>query len=206
RAYALVFLPDGKLAVAGGRPGQEGDVRIYDINGGKPKVENGVAHLDGVADRGVLIAKLLEADDAVLCLDVSADGKTLVSGGCDRMVNVWDLSAGYAKAKLEQAIENHADWVFGVALSPDGKLLLTGSRDKTAKVWDLKAKESVLTFPGHQQPVYGVAVQADGKVGFSVGEDLQLRAWVTSGDGKQLRAGAAGGKTVFKVVSNPKEP
>ena len=26
RAMAMVFLPDGKLAVAGGRPGQEGDV------------------------------------------------------------------------------------------------------------------------------------------------------------------------------------
>src|SRR5262249_20355123 len=29
RAYAMLFLPDGKLVVAGGRPGQEGDVRIY---------------------------------------------------------------------------------------------------------------------------------------------------------------------------------
>ena len=34
RAYAMVFLPDGKLAVAGGRPGQEGDVRIYNLDGG----------------------------------------------------------------------------------------------------------------------------------------------------------------------------
>src|SRR5207253_1710469 len=39
RAYALVFLPDGKLAVAGGRPGQEGDVRVYDLKGGMPKQE-----------------------------------------------------------------------------------------------------------------------------------------------------------------------
>lgn len=206
RAYALVFLPDGKLAVAGGRPGQEGDVRIYDLNGGKPKVENGVAHLDGVSDPGVMIAKLLEADDAVLCLDASADGKTLVSGGCDRLVNVWDVSMGYAKAKAETPIENHADWVFGVALSPDGKSLLTCSRDKTAKVWDLKAKESVLTFPAHQAPVYGVAVQDDGKVGFSVGDDNQLRAWNTTGDGKAVRNAAAGGKGVFKVARNKKQP
>ncbi len=206
RAYAMAFLPDGKLAVAGGRPGQEGDVRIYDINGGKPKVENGVTLLDGVTDTGVMVKQLLEADDSVLCLDISADGKTLVSGGCDRIVNVWDLTAGYAQAKLEQSIENHADWVFGVALTPDGKSLLTCSRDKTAKVWDLKMKESVLTFPTHQATVYGVAVQADGKAGFSVGEDNQLRAWTTSGDGKQLRAAAAGGKGVFKVVRNPKQP
>src|SRR5262249_12408829 len=165
RAYAMTFLPDGKLVVAGGRPGQEGDVRVYDINGGKPKVENGVTFLDGVPDTGVMLKQLLEADDSVLCLDATPDGKLLASGGCDRIVNVWDLAGGFSAAKLTQSIENHADWVFGVALSSDGKSLLTCSRDQTAKVWGLGAQESVLTFPGHQAPVYGVAVQADGKQG-----------------------------------------
>ena len=75
-----------------------------------------------------------------LCLAVAADGKRLAAGGCDRAVRVWDLSDGLAKAKLEQTIENHADWVLGVTLSADGKYLATAARDKTAKVWDLKAK------------------------------------------------------------------
>ena len=65
----------------------------------------------------------------MIVLDASADGKKLVCGGCDRLVNVFDLSRGYANAKLEQTIENHADWVFGVALAPDGQHLLTGSRE-----------------------------------------------------------------------------
>jgi WD40 repeat protein len=208
RAYAIVFLPDGKLAVAGGRPGQEGDVRIYDINGGMPKTVEGVAMLDGVNDKGVMLKHLLDTDDSVLCLALSADGKKLASGGCDRLVHVWDLSPGYDKAREEQAIENHADWVFGVAFTPDGKHLVTCSRDKTAKLWDLEKKESVLTFPDHQNSVYGVAVKADGKVGFSVGDDNQLRAFNLTGDaaGKQVRAAAAGGKGVFKVVQDPKQP
>jgi hypothetical protein len=206
RAYAMAFLPDGKLAVAGGRPGQEGDVRIYDINGGTPKVDNGVTFLDGVNDKAVMLAQLLDTDDSVLCLAVSADGKKLASGGCDRLVNVWDLSAGYAAAKLEQSIENHADWVFGVVFTPDGKHLLTCSRDKTAKVWDLAAKESVLTFPEHQQPVYGVAVKADGKLGYSVGEDNQLRTWNATGDGKQVRASGGHGGAIFKLTRHPKQP
>src|SRR5262249_465417 len=42
RAYSLVFLADGKLAVAGGRPGQEGDVRVYDLDGGQAKEVEGV--------------------------------------------------------------------------------------------------------------------------------------------------------------------
>ena len=216
RAYAMAFLPDGKLAVAGGRPGQEGDVRIYDLAGSPGKVVNGVATLDGVGDPKVMLARLVDSDDSILCLDVSADGKKLVAGGCDRLVTVWDLSGGYARAKLEQTIENHADWVFGVALTPadpgpfwwgwlPARRLLTCSRDKTAKVWDLNARESVVTFPTHQNAVYGVAVSADGKQGYSVGEDNQLRTWNTSSDGRQLRA-AGHGKAAFKVVRNPKQP
>ncbi len=69
RALAMVFLPDGKLAVAGGRPGEEGDVCIYDINA-PGKTENGVTILDGVNDPKVLVKKLLESDDEVLCLAI----------------------------------------------------------------------------------------------------------------------------------------
>jgi WD40 repeat protein len=206
RTYALAWLPDGMLVVAGGRPGQEGDVRVYNMNGGNPKVVNGVAMLDGVNDKAVMIKQLLEADDSVLCLAVSNDGKKLASGGCDRMVHVWDLSAGVASGQEEQAIENHADWVMGVAFTPDGQRLLTASRDKTAKVWDLKAKESLMTFPDHQNGVYGVAVKADGKMGFSVGEDGQLRRWNAAADGKAVAPTGAHGKPAFKVVLHPKQP
>jgi WD40 repeat protein len=206
RAMAMLFLPDGKLAVAGGRPGEEGDVRVYDLNGGSPRTENGVVYLDGVNDSRVMVKQLLDADDEVLCLALSPDGKKLASGGCDRIVNVWDVSGGAAKAKLEQSVENHADWVFGVAFSPDGKQLLTASRDKTAKVWDLAAKESVLTFPDHQNGVYGVAAKADGKLGYSAGEDGNLRSWNAKGDqaGKQVKVLGGHGKPVLKLAAQPK--
>jgi WD40 repeat protein len=204
RAYGLAFLPDGKLAVAGGRPGQEGDVRIYNL-AAKGKTEDGVEILDGVNDKAVLVKHLFDVEDSVLCLAVSPDGKTLAAGGCDRAVRVFDLSEGLDKAKLTQTVENHADWVLGCALSADGKYLVTAGRDKTAKVWDLKAKESVVTFPEHQNIVYAVAVKADGSAGFSVGADKQLRTWKPSGEGKQVKNAGGHGDEVFKIVSAPQD-
>jgi WD40 repeat protein len=206
RAYAMAFLPNGMLVVAGGRPGQEGDVRAYDLAAKSAKETNGVAILDGVNDPKVMVKQLVDSDDSVLCLAASSDGKRLVAGGCDRTVRVWDLTDGVAKAKLDQTIENHADWVLGVALSADGKYVLTAGRDKTAKVWDLKAKESVLTFPEHQAIVYGVAVKPDGSVGYSVGADKTLRTWKPTGEGKALKNAGGHGDEVFKVVASPKSP
>lgn len=205
RAYAIVFLPDGKLAVAGGRPGQEGDVRIYNL-AAKGKTDDGVEILDGVNDPKVLVKHLFDVEDSVLCLAISPDGKTLAAGGCDRAVRVFDLSEGLDKAKLTQTVENHADWVLGCTLSADGKYLITAGRDKTAKVWDLKAKESVVTFPEHQNIVYSVAVKADGSAGYSVGADKQIRTWKPNGEGKQVKAAGGHGDEVFKIVASPNKP
>jgi WD40 repeat protein len=205
RAYALVFLQDGTLAVAGGRPGQEGDVRVYDLQA-KPKSQQlGVAILDGVNDPKVRIAELLETDDAVLCLAPSRDGKKLAAGGCDRLVRVWDVSAGAAHARLEQSFENHADWVYALAFTPDGKSLLTASRDKSAKVWDLAAKEATVTFPEHQNIVYDVTPSREGKLAFSVGEDRQVRVWSTA-DGRQIRTLGGHGQAIFRIVPIGRTP
>jgi WD40 repeat protein len=207
RTYAMLFLPDGKLAVAGARPGQEGDVRVYDLKTGTPKMMNEVAVLDGVHDKAVLVKELAETDDAILCLALSNDGKKLAAGGCDRLVRIWDLSGGVAAAKLEPTIENHADWVFGVAFSPDGKFLATASRDKTAKVWDLTAKESLLTFTDHQQPVYSVTMLDDGKLGISAGDDGNIRFWQATDQakqiGKQARISSGHARAVHKIAYRP---
>lgn len=203
RTYAMAFLPDGKLAVAGGRPGQEGDVRIYNINAGTAKDHGGVPSVDGANDKAVLLQVLAEADDSILALAVSADGKKLAAGGCDRLVRVWDLSSG----KLEHSIENHADWVFAVGFSPDGKQLITGSRDKTAKIWDLTAKESLVTFPDHQNGVYAVAITPDGLTGISAGEDSNIRSWQATDKnkaiGKAVKSIGTHAKPIFRMAYLP---
>ena len=205
RSYGFAFLEKGKLAVAGGRPGQEGDVRIYDLDA-EGTIENGIMRLDGVGDKSVLLASIFDTDDSILAIASSPDGKKLAAGGCDRSVRVWDLSGGLDKVKLEQVVDNHADWVLAISFTTDGKYLATASRDKTAKVWDLAAKESLVTFPEHQFPVYGVAVKGDSTMIYSTGEDKQVRSWKLNGEGKQLKNQGGHSDAIFKIIPNPRQP
>jgi WD40 repeat protein len=206
RTYAIVFLSDNLIAVAGGRPGQEGDVRVYSLGAQPTTVENGVARLNGVSDPNVLIVHLLDTDDCVLCLALSPDRKKLAAGGCDRQIRIWDLAGEPSPSKLEQTVEIHSDWVLGLAFAPDGQRLFSASRDKTAKIWDLSKKESIQSFPDHQRPVFGVEVRKDGAAGFSVGADKMLRIWNADGSGKPIKSASGHTDEILKILPVPGQP
>jgi WD40 repeat protein len=65
------------------------------------------------------------------CVAFAPDGRTLASGGDDRLVSLWDPAAGQQRAALEW----HLDSVCSVAFAPDGQTLATASFDGTAKLW-----------------------------------------------------------------------
>lgn len=205
RTYAMTFLPDGMLAVAAGRPGQEGDVRIYDLSvDGNSKNNDG--RLDGVRDPRVLVTHLFDTDDCVLALAVSADGKQLAAGGCDRTARVWDLSASVRNAKLTHTVAIHADWVLGLAFTLDGKKLLTASRDKSAKCYDLEKQEAVVNFPDHQAPVFGVTFRNDGLAAYSVGADKMMYLWNLTSEKKTTKRATGHSDEVVQIVHHPSAP
>lgn len=203
RTYAMAFLPNGLLAVAGGRPGQEGDVRVYQLNGPND-MWKGVERLDGVRDPWVLKAHLFDTDDCVLAL--ACTGNKLAAAGCDRIARVWDLSAGVNSAKLTNTIAVHADWVLGLAFTPNGEKLLTTSRDKSAKLFDLAKQETAMTFADHQAAVNGVAVRNDGQAAYSVGADKMLWFWTLTSDKVTKKRVTGHSDEVTHVAHHPSAP
>jgi hypothetical protein len=192
RANDMVFLRDGQtLAVAGGRPGQEGDVRLYWIP--RKFKANEVETIDATGLKSeAMVRELVQTDDEMLCLALSPDGKRLAAGGTDRLIRLWDLEN--RDAHSIPAIENHSDWVLSLAFSPDGQRLLSGSRDRTAKVWSLQKKASELTFSDHQQPVHSVAAKPEGDAFYSGGDDHLIRLVAPPLPGKQQRKPLGGFK------------
>jgi WD40 repeat protein len=72
---------------------------------------------------------------------LSPDGKTLVSGGEDNTVRVWNLETG----KCNWIREEHTNWVRSVAFSFDGTMVASGSEDETIKIWDAKTGNCLKT-------------------------------------------------------------
>jgi len=72
-------------------------------------------------------------------------------------------------------------------------------------VWDLANKESLLTFPDHQNIVNNVAMTPDGVFGLSAGEDGSIRIWQATDKAKQIGKAtknlAGHTKAVFRLAS-----
>lgn len=159
RTYALRFSPDGKtLALAGGSPGRQGEVRML------------------AWPSGELIRVVGLTGDVAFDLAWSPSGDRLATGGADNTVRIFAAESG----ALLKTIDSHADWVLAVAWNADGTRLATASRDKSAKTFDAAAGTLRTTFPGHSAPVRGVAFRPDGKELFSAGSDNKLLRWQES--------------------------
>ena len=87
---------------------------------------------------------VLSHESPIDAVAFSPDGKTILTGGDDRVARLWDAVTG---RPIGQPLV-HQGTVFAVAYSPDGKMLVTGSADKTARRWDAATGRPIGSAPG----------------------------------------------------------
>ena len=114
-----------------------------------------------------------DRDDAIRSVAMTPDGETIVTGGEDHQVKVWNGLTG----KLEQTFPGHEGGVKTVAISEDGSTIVSGGEDGLVKLWNLSSGKLEWTFEGHEEHVNGVALSGDGSIIISGGGDNLINIW-----------------------------
>ena len=81
----------------------------------------------------------------------------LVTGGCDRLVHVWDLNTGAAVHTLH----GHSATVRCVKVLAGQPIAVSGSRDSTLRVWNIEQGTLLSTLRGHTDSVRCIEVNAN---------------------------------------------
>jgi WD40 repeat protein len=102
----------------------------------------------------------------------SPDGRQLAAGYGDRLVRIWDLETGAARA-----LEGHTAGVWQVAWSPDGRALASASSDRTVRFWRAEDGAPMVVLRGHLDRVRSVAFSPDGELLSTAGDDGLVRTW-----------------------------
>jgi WD40 repeat protein len=97
-------------------------------------------------------------DNKVTCVDISADGRRVVSGSWDDTARYWDAS----NASLIDMMEGHSGNVNQVCLAPSGSGLYTACQDEMVGVWDPTAVKIVKSSTSISEELHQVAVSHDG--------------------------------------------
>mgnify|MGYP000001379502 CR=1 FL=1 len=178
RIYGLAISGDGQtLAVAGGTPGESGEVRLISLSDGQVK------HV------------LHSAADVVFDVKYSPDGKQIATAGADGVIRLFDVQSN----ELTLTISNHSDWVSAIAFSDDSKKLASASRDKTAKAFDLTNQGQMIAgYLDHNNQVQAVAFHPDGDKVYSAGVDRRIMLWNLS-DSKRVGEMGLGGE-IYELV------
>ncbi|HVX10133.1 MAG TPA: hypothetical protein VHC22_02920 [Pirellulales bacterium] len=112
----------------------------------------------------------------VNALAFTPEGKQLYSGGLDKAVHVWDMSAAVRDLRRGRLLERSLRWpvqrglrggIYALAVAPDDGLLAVagyGASNETGEIWLIEPRQGTLVklLRGHRQPVMSLAFSADG--------------------------------------------
>ncbi|ODV80949.1 Utp12-domain-containing protein [Suhomyces tanzawaensis NRRL Y-17324] len=178
--YALCckFLPGGTLVVVGFK---NGDLELYDL-----ATSSLVDRVEKAHDSGS--SKDEDSGSAIWSLDLTPDGKTLVTGGNDKSVKFWNFKVEQelipgsrtTVSRLtfvhNQTLELNED-VLCVKISPDAKYLAVSLLNNNVQVVFFDSLKLFLTLYGHKLPVLSIDISDDSKLIITSSADKNVKIW-----------------------------
>ncbi|XP_054287084.1 protein groucho isoform X4 [Macrosteles quadrilineatus] len=150
--YALAISPDSKVCFS---CCSDGNIAVWDLHN-QTLVRQFQGHTDGAS-----------------CIDISADGTKLWTGGLDNTVRSWDLREG---RQLHQ--HDFSSQIFSLGYCPTGEWLAVGMENSNVEVLHAH-KPDKYQLHLHESCVLSLRFAACGKWFVSTGKDNLLNAWRT---------------------------
>ncbi|XP_063909738.1 transducin-like enhancer protein 4 isoform X2 [Zophobas morio] len=150
--YALAISPDSKVCFS---CCSDGNIAVWDLHN-QTLVRQFQGHTDGAS-----------------CIDISADGTKLWTGGLDNTVRSWDLREG---RQLQQ--HDFSSQIFSLGYCPTGEWLAVGMENSNVEVLHA-TKPDKYQLHLHESCVLSLRFAACGKWFVSTGKDNLLNAWRT---------------------------
>ena len=148
----------------------------------------GIILLDAIT--GTQTATLSGHTDSVRSITFSSDGASLVSGGDDRTIKIWDIQTG----GVVKTFSGHTDFVHSVSISSNRGTIASGSRDRTIRLWDAWTGECYCVT--HQdESVDGVNLSPTNSDRFISVSGYKSQQWDT--DGNQIGPSYDGSHVAF---------
>ena len=136
-----------------------------------------VQQIEPVAPSSEVLYTFRGHSDRITTLAWSPDGKRIVSGGSDKLVQIWRATDG----ELITTYRGHSGFsVNTVKWSPDGERIASGDSDRTVQVWDVATLSKFTTYRGHTNIVNAIVWQPDGQHIVSASDDMTVQVWSIS--------------------------
>ncbi|PPR00534.1 hypothetical protein CVT24_005508 [Panaeolus cyanescens] len=95
----------------------------------------------------------------------------IVSGGCDKVVRVWEARSGLCIYVLH----GHTSTIRSLRVLDNRPIAITGSRDSTLRVWDIQKGKCLHVLEGHEASVR--CLDVSGNIVVSGSYDTTCRVW-----------------------------
>lgn len=225
RVLSLAFSHDGRwLATAGGRPAVDGEVVLWDLARGTPHRRIGLPHRDTVTcvrfspdgsllatscsdkmvrlfrvENGELFQEIAGHTQPVLGVSWSSDGRSLVSGGSDQTLKLWNPITWAAQRTYRGTAYRIGEYrraVTSLSFVGETEHFVASSGDGTVRLHRIGNEYDVRAFREAKSYFHATAGTSDGKLVFGGGQDGTLHAWHGESGYKAWSATAAPGEVV----------
>ena len=184
--YSVVFSPDGRYLISShcaGRgsylPTRE-NIKIWNIKTGEELFR-------------------ISGQSGVYSLDISADGKYILSGSY-RIMNLWDINTG----KEVMSFSGHTHIITSVSFSPDGRYALSASYDRTLRLWNISTGKEIRSFStfGNKSPILSSSFSPDGKYVVAGISNKVIKLWSINSE-KEIKTFSGYTGKVYSIKFSP---